>query len=74
MSNLPLGAAEDPTAPFNIKETRFKFDIGVKGVAWYEYYGDLDVSDAIETIKERISGALEQVGDIEVHDLDMSIY
>ena len=36
MSNLPLGAENDPFAPYNVQEETFKFDLGVKGIAWYE--------------------------------------
>lgn len=50
MSNLPLGAENDPFAPYNVQEETFKFDLGVKGIAWYEYYGYLDIDEARERL------------------------
>lgn len=74
MSNLPLGAEYDPEAPYNINEATFKFDLCVKGLAWYEYCGSLDIDEALDAIKPRLIAALEQLGDIEVKDVDLSIY
>ena len=54
MSNLPAGAERDPFAPYNVEEKVFKVDINAKGLAWYEYYGHLDIDEAIEAIKSRI--------------------
>lgn len=51
MSNLPAGAERDPFAPYNVEEKVFKVDINAKGLAWYEYYGHLDIDEAIEAIK-----------------------
>lgn len=72
MSNLPLGAENDPFAPYNVKEETFKFDLGVKGIAWY--YGFLDTDEAREDIKQRLVAALSQLGDIDIKDVDISIY
>lgn len=74
MSNLPLGAEFDPDAPFNIKEKAFKFDLEVKGIAYWEYNGDLDTEDAQQTIKERLLSALSQLGDTSIVTSDVSIY
>lgn len=74
MSNLPLGAENDPFAPYNVQEETFKFDLGVKGIAWYEYYGYLDIDEAKETIKQRLTAALSQLGDIDINDVDIAIY
>lgn len=74
MSNLPLGAENDPFAPYNVKVETFKFDLGVKGIAWYEYYGFLDTDEAREDIKQRLVAALSQLGDIDIKDVDISIY
>lgn len=75
MSNLPLGAENDPFCSLQMlrKET-FKFDLGVKGIAWYEYYGFLDTDEAREDIKQRLVAALSQLGDIDIKDVDISIY
>lgn len=73
MSNLPLGAENDPHAPYNVKEETFKFDLGVKGIAWYEYYGHLDIDEAIEAIKSRIQAALSSLGDIDISTVDIEV-
>ena len=74
MSNLPLGADNDPFAPYNIQGEAFKFDLGVKGIAWYEYYGYLNIDEAKETIKQRLTAALSRLGDIDINDIDIAIY
>lgn len=74
MSNLPLGADNDIRAPYNINETTFRFDLSVKGIAWYEYCGSLSVDEALDTIKYRLKETLMQLGDIEIKDFDLSIY
>lgn len=74
MSNLPLGAENDRFAPYNVQEETFKFDLGVKGIACYEYYGYLDIDEAKETIKQRLTAALSQLGDIDINDVDIAIY
>lgn len=74
MNNLLLGAENDPFAPYNVKEETFKLDLGVKGIAWYEYYGFLDTDEAREDIKQRLVASLSQLGDIDIKDVDISIY
>lgn len=74
MSNLPLGAEFDPNAPFNTKEKTFKFDLEVKGIAYWEYNGYLDTDDAQETIKNRLLTALSKLGDIDIVTSDIAIY
>lgn len=74
MSNLPLGAKYDPKAPFNTEEKTFKFDLEVKGIAYWEYNGYLDVEEAQQTIKSRLLSALSQLGDIDIITSDVSIY
>lgn len=71
MSNLPLGAENDPFAPYNVQEETFKFDLGVKGIAWYGY---LDIDEAREAIKQRLIAALSQLGGIDINDVDIAIY
>lgn len=66
MSNLPAGAERDPFAPYNVEEKVFKVDINAKGLAWYEYYGHLDIDEAIEAIKSRIQAALSSLGDVDI--------
>lgn len=74
MSNLPLGAENDPFAPYNIQEEKFRFDLGVKGIAWYEYYSYLDIDKAKEEITQHLVTALSQLGDIDIKDIDIAIY
>jgi hypothetical protein len=47
MSNLPLGAENDPFAPYNVQEETFKFDLGVKQrlIAALSQLGDIDIND-----------------------------
>lgn len=73
MSNLPLGADLDPSAPYNMNEETFNINLSIKGLAWYEYYGSLDTSEAYTVIYSRILAALKQVGDIEVEIIDLEL-
>lgn len=73
MSSLPLGADLDPFAPYNIEEKVFKIDINAKGLAWYEYYGHLDVNEAVEAIKSRIQAALSSLGDVDISNIDIEV-
>lgn len=73
MSNLPLGAENDPLAPYNVEEKVFKIDVNFKGLAWYEYYGSLNVDEAVETIKDRIKAALSNLGDVDVSSIDVEV-
>lgn len=74
MSNLPAGANNDPRAPYNIQETSFSIDVNVRGIAWYEYQEPFNSDEAIDVIKNRIYFALQQCGDIDVTNIDLSIY
>lgn len=73
MSNLPLGAEFDPHAPYNAEEKVFKIDITAKGLAWYEYYGYLNIDEAVEAIKSRIQAALGSLGDVDISSLDIEV-
>ena len=73
MSNLPLGADLDPFAPYNIEEKVFKIDINANGLTWYEYYGHLDVDEAVEAIKSRIQAALSSLGDVDISNIDIEV-
>lgn len=74
MSNLPLGAEYDSRAPFNEKEKVFKFDLNIKGIAYWEYNGNLDIDEAQQSIKEKLVAALSQLGDIDIVTSDVAIY
>lgn len=73
MSNLPLGADTDQFAPYNVEEKVFKVDINAKGLAWYEYYGHLDVDEAVAAIKSRIEAALSSLGDVDISSVDIEV-
>lgn len=74
MSNLPLGAEYDSRAPFNEEEKVFKFDLNVKGTAYWEYNGYLDVDEAQAAIKDKLLEAISQLGDIDIITSDVSVY
>ena len=74
MSNLPLGAEYDPNAPYNEEEKVFKFDLNVKGIAYWCYNGYLDVDEAQQAIKERLLATLSQLGDIDIITSDVAVY
>lgn len=56
------------------KKRRSNLTWVLKGIAWYEYYGYLDIDEAKETIKQRLTAALSQLGDIDINDVDIAIY
>lgn len=74
MSNLPIGAEYDECAPYNVKETTFQFELTAKGIVWHEYCGTLDTEAAIDAIKSKLEIVLEQYGDVDVSDIDVSVY
>lgn len=73
MSNLPAGAERDPFAPYNVEEKVFKVDINAKGLAWYEYYGHLDIDEAIEATKCGLYSALNSLGDVDISTVDIEV-
>lgn len=72
MSNLPMG--DDECAPYNVKETTFQFELTAKGIVWHEYCGTLDTEAAIDAIKAKLEIVLGQYGDVDVSDIDVSVY
>ena len=56
-----------------MEEKVFKVDINAKGLAWYEYYGHLDIDEAIEAIKSRIQAALSSLGDVDISTVDIEV-
>lgn len=73
MSNLPLGADNDPFAPYNIKEESFQLSVSLLGTAWYEYYGNLDIEEAVEFFKEKIKRVLSNIVDMDINLIDVSL-
>lgn len=74
MSNLPLGAEFDLSAPFNVKEKVFNFDLYVEGLVYWGYSDYLDKDEALEVIRERLISALSQLGDIDIVTNNVSVY
>ena len=72
MSNLPLGAEMDESAPYNINEKVFKFSVEITGDFFYEYFGTLDKDEfeIAELLKQRFADDLALRGDIDITKLD----
>lgn len=73
MSNLPLGAEMDESAPYNINEKVFKFSVEITGDFFYEYFGTLDKDEfeIAELLKQRFADDLALRGDIDITKLDV---
>ena len=75
MSNLPLGAEMDESAPYNITEKVFKFSVEITGDFFYEYFGTLDKDEfeIAELLKQRFTDDLALRGDIDITKLDVYV-
>lgn len=75
MSNLPLGAEMDESAPYNINEKVFKFSVEITGDFSYEYFGTLDKDEfeIAELLKQRFADDLALRGDIDITKLDVYV-
>ena len=75
MSNLPLGAELDESAPYNINEKVFKFSVEITGDFFYEYFGTLDKDEfeIAELLKQRFADDLALRGDIDITKLDVYV-
>lgn len=75
MSNLPLGAEMDESAPYNISEKVFKFSVEITGDFFYEYFGTLDKDEfeIAELLKQRFADDLALRGDIDITKLDVYV-
>lgn len=75
MSNLPLGAEMDESAPYNINEKVFKFSVEITGNFFYEYFGTLDKDEfeIAELLKQRFADDLALRGDIDITKLDVYV-
>lgn len=75
MSNLPLGAEMDESAPYNINEKVFKFSVEITGDFFYEYFGTLDKDEfeIAELLKQRFADDLALRGDIDITNLDVYV-
>lgn len=68
MNNYPLGAKDDPNAPYNEQEEIFNFDIEVKGNIFIAHNGNLDKDEIIRKYREKIEAYIDDLedGDIEI--------
>lgn len=75
MSNLPLGAEMDESAPYNINEKVFKFSVEITGDFFYEYFGTLDKDEfeIAELLKQRFADDSALRGDIDITKLDVYV-
>ena len=75
MSNLPLGAEMDESAPYNINEKVFKFSVEITGDFFYEYFGTLDKDEfeLAELLNQRFADDLALRGDIDITKLDVYV-
>lgn len=75
MSNLPLGAEMDESAPYNINEKVFKFSVEITGDFFYKYFGTLDKDEfeIAELLKQRFADDLALRGDIDITKLDVYV-
>jgi hypothetical protein len=75
MSNLPLGAEMDESAPYNINEKVFKFSVEITGDFFYEYFGTLDKDEfeIAELLKQRFADDLALRGNIDITKLDVYV-
>ena len=75
MSNLPLGAEMDESAPYNINEKVFKFSVEITGDFFFVYFGTLDKDEfeIAELLKQRFADDLALRGDIDITKLDVYV-
>lgn len=68
MNNYPLGAKDDPDAPYNEQEEVFNFDIEVKGNIFVTYNGYLDKDEVLKKYRKKIEAYIDNLedGDIEI--------
>lgn len=69
MDNYPIGAKDDPDAPYNEQEEVFHFEVEIKGKIYVPHNGYLDKDEIRDRYLERIQNyinKLEKEGDMEV--------
>lgn len=68
MNNYPLGAKDDPDAPYNEQEEVFNFDIEVKGNIFVTHNGYLDKDEVLKKYRKKIESYIDNLedGDIEI--------
>lgn len=68
MSNYPLGAKDDPNAPYNELEEVFSFDVEIKGNILIAHNGYLDKDEVLKKYREKLQSYVDSLedGDIEL--------
>ena len=68
MSNYPLGAKDDPNAPYNEQEEIFSFDVEVKGNIYVPHNGYIDKDEVLKQYRERLQNYIDNLedGDVEI--------
>lgn len=68
MSNYPLGAKDDPNAPYNEQEEIFSFEVEVKGNIYVAYNGYLDKDEVLKQFREKLQNYIDNLedGDLEI--------
>lgn len=68
MSNYPLGAKDDPNAPYNEQEEIFSFDVEVKGNIYVAHNGYIDKDEVLKQYREKLQNYIDNLedGDIEI--------
>lgn len=73
--NLPIGAENDPLAPYNFNEKVFKFSVEITGDFYYEYSGELDKDelDIANLLKDRVADLIGSQGDIDMRRIRVNV-
>ena len=66
MSNYPLGAKDDPNAPYNEQEEIFSFDIEVKGNIYVAHNGYIDKDEVLKQYRERLQNYIDNLEDVDI--------
>ena len=75
MSNYPEGAEFDSRAPYNVEEVKFKFEINLKGMYYYEGNPPIDTDEAEEVVRKALEDFITaRDGNIEIKHSDISIF
>lgn len=63
MSNYPLGAKDDLSAPYNEQEEVFSFNVEIKGNIFVAYNGYLDKDEVLKRYREKLQFYIDSLED-----------
>lgn len=63
MSNYPLGAKDDLSAPYNEQEEVFSFNVEIKGNIFVAYNGYLDKDEVLKRYREKLQSYIDSLED-----------